>query len=332
MPNGCERSLPKQSSEGNHLHDTTRRFQWQQQSHILIDQDPVWTGASQKGVEQAIWSGDDELGVHKGKVRCLCLPTEERWQDGGSNSVGWWLDFSHRHKEGDGWPMRWADEKVQYQGHWQTWIGYWNWDCMQLKEKSIALFQSNYINEVISRFLMQDCNPVSTPLNPSVTLTKYKGDKVIDKFLYSQAIRLLLYAAIATQPDISYAVQTLSQYSVNPRPEHWTAVKRIKRTKDHTLTFGGDNVKWGNKFTAFMDAYWVSNNDCRSISGYAFLLGGGVILWSLKKQSLITLSTTLHKQRVTEICHLTWVSDLGPNWDLHRMSSGWQVSVALTRW
>ncbi len=36
-----------------------------------------------------------------------------------------------------------------------------------------------------------------------------------------------MYAALGTRPDIVYAVSTLSRYSQNPGPNHWTAVKRV---------------------------------------------------------------------------------------------------------
>ncbi len=43
----------------------------------------------------------------------------------------------------------------------------------------------------------------------------------------------------------------------------------------------------------YADADWASNiNDCKSISGYIFTLGGGTISWSLKKQTTIALSST----------------------------------------
>ena len=87
------------------------------------------------------------------------------------------------------------------------------------------------------------------------------------------AIGSLMYAAIGTRPDISFAVQNLSQFTQNPGPEHWTAVKRIFRylngTKDLGLTYGGkDNVDLS--IIAYSDADWASNpNDRKSISGNA---------------------------------------------------------------
>lgn len=49
------------------------------------------------------------------------------------------------------------------------------------------------------------------------------------KCSYQNMVGSLLYAAITTRPDISYAVQTLSQFNTNPGPEYLTAVKRVFR-------------------------------------------------------------------------------------------------------
>ena len=42
---------------------------------------------------------------------------------------------------------------------------------------------------------------------------------------YATAIGSLMYATLATHPDIAYAVQRLAQFTKNPWPKHWTAMK-----------------------------------------------------------------------------------------------------------
>ena len=42
---------------------------------------------------------------------------------------------------------------------------------------------------------------------------------------YHKAVGLLMYASLGTHPDITYAVQTVSQFSKNPGQAHWEAVK-----------------------------------------------------------------------------------------------------------
>lgn len=56
--------------------------------------------------------------------------------------------------------------------------------------------------------------------------------------------------------------------------------------KKLTLTYRGG--KLGLK--GFMDADRASQEHFHAISGYAFLIDGGAVSWSFKKQELITLS------------------------------------------
>lgn len=44
---------------------------------------------------------------------------------------------------------------------------------------------------------------------------------------YREAIGSLIYLAVMTRPDISYAVGQVYQYYQNPGRAHWNAVKHI---------------------------------------------------------------------------------------------------------
>ena len=61
------------------------------------------------------------------------------------------------------------------------------------------------------------------------------------KVLYQEAISSLMYLAIATRPDITFAMSTLSQFLDNLGEAHWEGVKRIFHylvgMKDHMLTY-----------------------------------------------------------------------------------------------
>ena len=108
---------------------------------------------------------------------------------------------------------------------------------------------------------------------------------------YRRAIGSLMYAAVATRPDISYAVSTLSQFLENPGETHWEAVERVFRylagTRGHALTYGGEK----QELTGYTDADGSSQDHRRAISGHAFIIDGGAISWSSRKQELVALST-----------------------------------------
>jgi len=173
------------------------------------------------------------------------------------------------------------------------------------EKKTISLSQTHYIDSLLKRFGLTNANMVSTPMDLNVNLDEEedegKGEKEgkdMDERgpeTYVTTIGSLMYAALATCLDITYAVQRLAQFTKNPRPKHWTAVKQIfrylKGTRTHTLTYGGSDQTWMTKLTIFCDADWASNADRKSTSSYVMLFAGGAVAWSAKKQSTIALST-----------------------------------------
>jgi hypothetical protein len=109
---------------------------------------------------------------------------------------------------------------------------------------------------------------------------------------YHEAVGSLMYASLGTRPDISFAVQTVSRFSTKPGWAHWESVKWIfrylKGTNDLWLSYGGTRAE----LTGFADADGNMAEDRHAISGYAFLLHGGAVSWSAKRQEIISLSTT----------------------------------------
>nr|GAT51524.1 predicted protein [Mycena chlorophos] len=113
---------------------------------------------------------------------------------------------------------------------------------------------------------------------------------------YLHILGAVAYLAVATRPDIAYAVGVLARFSKNPGWKHWQALKRVLRylkgTIDKRLTFGSIQST-GELFTTYSDADHGGNPDNgRSTSGYVVMMGGGAISWSSRLQSFVTLSTT----------------------------------------
>ena len=110
---------------------------------------------------------------------------------------------------------------------------------------------------------------------------------------YSKAIGSILWATVVLWPDTAYAVGVLSQFIQNLGEAHWEAVKRVisylESMKDLCLTFGGNKQ---TLLEGYCNLDWASQPHCHSISGLSFHYGQGAILWSAKKQNIITLSST----------------------------------------
>ena len=110
------------------------------------------------------------------------------------------------------------------------------------KNRKMMICQRIYLNDVLNRFGMQNCNPFSTPLEAGKVFTELaENEEPVDIKQYQAAIGSLNYAVIATRPDITTAVGKLLQYMQSPSKDHWAGVKRvlryIKGTVDHGLTF-----------------------------------------------------------------------------------------------
>ena len=162
-------------------------------------------------------------------------------------------------------------------------------------DSSIQLTQVQYISKILGKYQMDKCNPVHTPVDPNVKLTKLPDQESYPEIRhgYQNMIGSLLYAAITTRPDISFAVQTLSQFNTNPGPVHLTAVKRVFRYLRGTINLG--IIYHSGPVTAleiFSDADWGNNPDSRhSITGYVSTFAGGAITWNSKKQPTVALSS-----------------------------------------
>ena len=61
----------------------------------------------------------------------------------------------------------------------------------------------------------------------------------------------------------------------------------MKGTKDLQLTYGGEK----RGLVGYVDVDGASQEHRRAISGYVFMMDGGAVSWSSKKQELVTLST-----------------------------------------
>ena len=73
----------------------------------------------------------------------------------------------------------------------------------------------------------------------------------------------LLYAAMATRPDISHAVGVVSKFNANPSEAHMTAVKRIMRYLKGTADLALIYQKSEEEIVAYSDADWAGDIDDR---------------------------------------------------------------------
>ncbi|XP_066929497.1 uncharacterized protein [Clytia hemisphaerica] len=162
---------------------------------------------------------------------------------------------------------------------------------------TIRIDQSAYFRNILQRFGMAECRPISTPMETGKSFEKLAPDeKPVNLKNYQAAIGSLIYTSIGTRPDLSYSVGVLSQYMSHPSEEHWKGVKSVFRyiqgTLDHCLVYVSSKSR-NVELSAYADADWAGDKSSRkSTSGYVFQIGTSPVTWRSQRQSVIALSTT----------------------------------------
>jgi len=144
-----------------------------------------------------------------------------------------------------------------------------------MTKDGITLSQRAYIDQILEKYRMTDCNPVATPTEKFECNMEEKP--LSTKVPYREAVGSLLYLT-NTRPDISYAVSIVSQYVNNPSTKNWAQIKRILRylkgTKDYALHY-----KKGEKILqCYSDADYAGDQEQRkSRSGFICMFAGGAV-------------------------------------------------------
>ena len=113
---------------------------------------------------------------------------------------------------------------------------------------TLSISQELFIKVILAKYNFIDVKPLLIPMDLHVQLSMSQSPKTtadiafIKQVLYCSALRSLMYLAIGTQPDIAFAVSTLVQFTENPGPMHWEALKRVYHylvgMKKWSLTYG----------------------------------------------------------------------------------------------
>ncbi|XP_041024047.1 uncharacterized mitochondrial protein AtMg00240-like [Juglans microcarpa x Juglans regia] len=115
-------------------------------------------------------------------------------------------------------------------------------------------------------------------MEQNLKFSKDDGFPLADPSVYRRLIGRLLYLTI-TRPDLSYPVQTLSQFMEKPTTSHLAAahkvLKYIKSAPGQGLPLSASSDL---QLIAYCDFDWAScPNTRRSVTGYCVLLGHSLI-------------------------------------------------------
>ncbi|PLW37189.1 hypothetical protein PCASD_11149 [Puccinia coronata f. sp. avenae] len=157
----------------------------------------------------------------------------------------------------------------------------------------IILSQPFLTQKIIDTFTTDSTLPRKIPIKDTNTLVSTGDDKeVLNPNGYLSVVGSLNYLAVATRPDLAFAVGFLARFAKSPTSQHWTAIQQVlgyvkglgccqlviepKPTDKKIVTWV--NANWGGEFS-------------RSTHGSVTTLFGCPILWASKQQALVATST-----------------------------------------
>lgn len=181
--------------------------------------------------------------------------------------------------------------------------------------RTLKLDQTIYINKLLQQYNMTSCKPALTPeaerpFTPahSATSTSSRAhhdsddtssnSSVQELGRYGSIVGALLYIALSTRPDIAHAASVLSRAISNPTAAHLIAAKRVLRylsaTSDLGLVYHSPQQHRTTVTLAptFCDADWAGDlAERRSTSGIVLKVNGNCVVWSSKRQSVVSTSS-----------------------------------------
>ncbi|XP_019230785.1 PREDICTED: uncharacterized protein LOC109211674 [Nicotiana attenuata] len=162
-------------------------------------------------------------------------------------------------------------------------------------KQGILMHQRKYSLELISELGLATSKPINTPIDTSIKLTTREfvehlcktnlaeDDVLADQGSYQRLIGKLLYLTV-TRPDISFGVQTLSQYLQQPKKSRMEAalriVRYIKSQRGQGILLSSNN---NDTVTTFCNADWAACAHTRkSVTGYLIKVGDSLVSWKSK--------------------------------------------------
>jgi len=178
----------------------------------------------------------------------------------------------------------------------------------------LKISQGQYLKNVLQRFNMSDCKPRSIPIETKLDLSINTLTTTSCSQPYRQLIGCLMYAMLATRPDLSYCLNYFSHFQSKPQEVHWMHLKGvlryIKGTLDYSIIYRKQSIT--TILEGYVDADWANHEDRKSVTGYIFKMYGSIISWSTNRQPTIALSTTEAEYMAASYatCEAIWLKNI----------------------
>jgi len=110
---------------------------------------------------------------------------------------------------------------------------------VEVKQLECGMFihRQKYANEILTRFVTENCNKVCIHIVHGNKLTRDKAGKVVDSTKYKQMIWYSIFL-LTTKPDLTFSVGLIARYLNRPIDNRLFATKRIIRYLRGTIMLG----------------------------------------------------------------------------------------------
>jgi hypothetical protein len=152
-----------------------------------------------------------------------------------------------------------------------------------------------HVKELLTKFRMLDCVPRQIPLSPGADYgARREGEEQLSGSLYAEGVGALMYLASICRPDLAVASGQLARHMAAPTERHWAQLKGVLRylalTPNHGIVYGAGGA---TELQGYTDSDYAACTDTRKSRGaYVFMLHGGAVAWSSKRQTVVATSTT----------------------------------------
>jgi hypothetical protein len=158
-----------------------------------------------------------------------------------------------------------------------------------------------------------DCKSMTTPMITNLKKLGASDLDLVDPTMYRQLIGSLMYL-VNTKSDISFAVNTLSQFMVELRQVHWVVAKRVLKYLRGTVGFGLRYAKGdGVRLHGYSNSNWAGSVvDRKNTSSGCFNLGSIVVSWFSEKQTFVALGSVEAEYMAASLvsCEAIWLRKL----------------------
>ena len=176
----------------------------------------------------------------------------------------------------------------------------------------IFLSQRKYVLDLLSENGKLEVKPCSSPMVLGIHFTR-EGKTFENLEKYRRLVGKLNYLTV-TRPDIVHSVSGVSEYMSSPTVDHWVAVEQIlcylKGAPGRGILYSNPGH---NRLECFTDADWAGyKGDKRSTSEYCVFVGGNLVSWKSKKQSVVSQSSveSEYGEMTQSVCEIMWLHQL----------------------